>query len=80
EWRLSPSGPLAQPAAIGFKKKTTRIMFPVRFPKSPRDKRFFRDLDDSMYILVFISPLPIERLDHAAVFKRHGPRRTTDAG
>ncbi|MGB6666363.1 MAG: hypothetical protein WBE62_16595, partial [Methylocella sp.] len=63
-----------------FQKKTTRIMFPVRFPKSPRDKRFFRDLDDSMYILVFISPLPIERLDHAAVFKRHGPRRTTDAG
>jgi len=79
EWRHSPSGPLGQFAAIRFKKAKANHV-PIRIPKSPHDKRFFRDLDDSMYILVFISPLPVDRLDHAAAFKRRGPRRKTDAG
>src|SRR5438132_10715882 len=50
-------------------KKPTRITFPIRIPKSRHDKRFFRDLDDSMYILEFIH----RALEPSSSFKRHGP-------
>jgi hypothetical protein len=76
EWRLSPSGPIAQPDAIGFKKAMANHV-PIRIQKSPHDKRLF---SGSRRFDVYTEFHPaIERFNHAAAFKRRGPRRKTDA-
>jgi hypothetical protein len=68
EWRLSPSGLLAQRVAIGFKKAKANHVPNTR----PADLMTNALFGFSTTQCIFHPD--IERLNHAAAFERRGPR------